>query len=311
MSQHDGPVVHIKTLEPDRDPLRPQAIEWTKYADAVLSQWYDLLSCNPEESQVQQFLELHPAMIPGGSGDIGPGGHHGSQMSAVFRRPTLKGAGRSFEPDFMWVTRSSGLVTPILIEIEKPSKRWFLDNGRPTAHFRDAHDQLNDWRSWFSRDENLALFRSAFLFGDLHADRPLEPQFVLIYGRQSEFELGGGHSHPYDLRHKRDSQRAEGETFMTFDSIRPRYDHANSVTVTMTAASGPRPFAFSPVYGTDAHTGADALTLGDPSEALERSVMMSPERKSYLARRWDHWTQIEQGVRRDHVTLFARSLGRE
>ena len=44
------------------------------------------------------------------------------------------------------MTRSSGLITPILIEIEKPSKRWFKENGRPTAEFRDAHDQLNDWR---------------------------------------------------------------------------------------------------------------------------------------------------------------------
>lgn len=310
MSHNDDPVAQFNTLEPDRDPLRPESMEWTRYADAALAQWYELLSREPEESEVQEFLELHPAMIPGGSGDIGPGGHHGSQMSAVFRRPTLKGAGRSFEPDFMWVTHSSGLVTPILIEIEKPSKRWFLGNGRPTGHFRDAHDQLNDWRSWFSKDENLALFRRTFLFGDRHDDRPLEPQFVLIYGRQSEFELGGGHSNPYDLRHKRDSQRAIGETFMTFDSIRPRYDHANSVTVTMTA-TGPRPFAFSPVYGTDANTGVDALTLGDPAEALLRSVMMSPERKSYLARRWEHWKQVEQGVRRDPVKLLARSLGRE
>lgn len=275
-----------------------------------MAQWYALLSRDPEESEVQQFLELHPAMIPGGSGDIGPGGHHGSQMSAVFRRPTLKGAGRSFEPDFMWVTHSSGLVTPILIEIEKPSKRWFLSNGRPSGHFRDAHDQLNDWRSWFSRDENVALFRKAYLFGDRHANRPLEPQFVLIYGRQSEFEHGGGHSNPDDLRHKRDSQRATGETFMTFDALRPRYDHACSVTVTMTA-TGPRPFAFSPVYATDTGTGSDALTLGDPSEALARSAMMSKERKIYLTRRWSYWKQIEEGVRRNPGSLFARSLGRE
>jgi hypothetical protein len=93
-------------------------------------------------------------MIPGGSGDIGPGGHHGSVMGAVFRQPDLVGGGRVFQPDFMWVTRSTSLVTPILIEIEKPSKRWFRRDGRPTSEFTEAHDQLNDWRSWFARDEN-------------------------------------------------------------------------------------------------------------------------------------------------------------
>lgn len=83
-------------------------------------------------------------MIPGGSGDVGPGGHHGSDLSAVFTQPALTGSGRTLIPDLMWVTRSSGPVTPILIEIEKPSKRWFKENGRPTSAFRDAHDQLND-----------------------------------------------------------------------------------------------------------------------------------------------------------------------
>lgn len=41
----------------------------------------------------------------------------------MFTRPLLNGVGKNFAPDFLWVTRSSGLITPILIEIEKPSKR--------------------------------------------------------------------------------------------------------------------------------------------------------------------------------------------
>ncbi|WP_460783258.1 hypothetical protein [Microbacterium tumbae] len=110
-----------KSPPPDQNPDRPRALGWAEYADKALSDWYKLLSENPEEDAVQEFLELHPAMVPGGSGDIGPGGHHGSDFGAVFRRPKLTGAGRSFEPDFLWVTRSSSLITPILIEIEKPS----------------------------------------------------------------------------------------------------------------------------------------------------------------------------------------------
>jgi len=109
----------------------------------------------------------------------------------------------------MWVTRSTSQITPILVEIEKPSKRWFRRDGRPTSEFTHAHDQLNDWRSWFARDGNKALFREKFLLlSEKHEDRLLEPQYVLIYGRESEFGIGGGHTNPNGLRYKRDHETA-------------------------------------------------------------------------------------------------------
>lgn len=82
--------------------------------------------------------------------------------------------------------------------------------------------------------------------GDTYSDRPLEPQFVLIYGRESEFEPGGGHTNPASLRRKRDSQRGKSEQLMTFDAPRPRFDHAISLTATI-GPNGVRPFAFSPL----------------------------------------------------------------
>ncbi|MGW5180474.1 Shedu anti-phage system protein SduA domain-containing protein [Streptomyces sp. NPDC004082] len=296
---------------PDTDPMRPAALPWDKYSDAALADWYTLLSQEPEEWEIQRFLELHPAMIPGGSGDVGPGGHHGSDAGAVFREPQLIGRGRAFEPDFMWVTRSSGLITPILIEIEKPSKRWFRKDGRPTAEFAQAHDQLNDWRSWFSRDGNQSLFRDKFLFlGEKYTNRPLEPQYVLIYGRESEFGFGGGHLNPDGVRYKRDQQRAKDESFMTFDALRPRYDHSNSMTLTMTA-QGPEVYAFSPVYGTGSHTGEEALVLGDPQVALSRSVMMTDERRAYLGKRWAYWQEHERKKKDDPNGIHFRTLGVE
>jgi len=209
----------------------------------------------------------------------------------------------------MWVTRSTSLITPVLIEIEKPSKRWFQENGRPTADFRDAHDQLNDWRAWFGRDENTALFRRRFLFGDQYVNRQIRPQYLLIYGRRSEFERGGGHQHPGPLRNKRDTQQRADESFMTFDSIRPRFEHRSSVTVSMTA-QGPCPFAFSPVYGTGTHTIDHAPILGNPADALERTVMMSDARKAYLAGRWEYWSGISRKHSDGH-RIGLRAVGLE
>lgn len=273
-------------------------MEWNEYCRITLEKWRILLNKEPEEREVQEFLELHPSMIPGGSGDIGPGGHHGSDLGAVFRRPKLVGSGRTFEPDFMWVTRSTSLITPILIEIEKPSKKWFSGNGRPSGDFNQARDQLNDWRSWFKRDGNQILFRDEFLILDnKYKDRPIEPQFVLIYGRDSEFSHVGGHKNPGELRYKRDQQRAPDETFITFDSLRPRFDHSNSITLTMTS-NGPKLFAFSPVFGTRPGLAEGALLLGDPASALARSEILD-ERRSYLAKRWAYWQNYEIECRSD------------
>lgn len=298
------------TLKPDGDPDRPHAMAFSDYSGTVVREWNILLATDPTERAVQSFLELHPSMIPGGSGDVGPAGHHGSEFSAVFREPELKGDGPSYKPDFMWVTRSTARITPILIEIERPSKEWFKTNGRPTADFRDAHDQLNEWRSWFDRDENVALFRKRFLLGGDYDRRPLDPQFLLIYGRRSEFQPGGGHADPENLLRKRDSQLRRGEAFMTFDSLRPRYDHSNSITITMTA-TGPQPFAFSPVYGTGPHGIEATRLLGDPADAFDRSQMMTLERKAYLRQRWSYWRQVAIEIQDGRRGNGPRSTGLE
>jgi hypothetical protein len=276
-----------------------------------MAEWYALLTRKPEEKDVQEFLELHPAMVPGGSGDVGPGEHHGSDMGAIFRQPTLQGAGRNFTPDFMCVTRSSSLITPVLVEIEKPEKRWFTSTGRPTAHFTEAHDQLAQWRDWFRQDGNSAIFRQRFqLLGDRYPERQLSPQFVLVYGRQSEFERGGGHSDADALNRKRDSIRQPDEKFYTFDSLRPRFDHGQSVVVTM-SAEGPAPFAFSPMFGTGPSIAEGTLLFDDISEALERSVMMTDERREYLRQRWSYWQDTERKRQANPSQMFIRTLGRE
>ena len=97
---------------------------------------------------------------------------------------------------------------------------------------------------------------------------------------------------------------------MTFDALRPRFDHSNSMTLTMTAR-GPEIHAFSPVYGTGTHVGEGALLLGDPHDALDRSVMISDERCAYLAKRWSHWQQRERQKNADPNRVYVRQVGIE
>ncbi|WP_081863827.1 Shedu anti-phage system protein SduA domain-containing protein [Mycetocola saprophilus] len=301
----------FESLKPDNNSARPLPLDWQTYETKAREEWRELLGSDPEENQVQQFLELHPAMVPGGSGDVGPGGHHGSDLGLLFTQPALVGAGDSYVPDFMWVTRSSGLITPILIEIEKPSKLWFTKKGTPTADFSQARDQLNNWRAWFNTEGNRDIFRRKYLFTvDKYEDRPIVPQFLLVYGRESEFGPNSTHNNPKQLRFKRNSQLAADETARSFDSLSPNYNHSQSITAKLTT-KGIVPFAFSPVYSTGPIPSLGIEALNSPDAAFERTVMMTEERKAYLLERWNYWSNIGRETAGASRGLMVREYGLE
>lgn len=271
----------------------PPELTWAQYVELVMGKWRQLLESDPPESAVQKFLEQQPSMVPGGNSKIGRGGNHGSEFRALFTQPELKGLGRNSTPDFMWVTRSTSLITPILIEIEKPSSRWFTKKGDFTQHLTHARGQINDWRSWFSKPDNESIFRKTYLVGDKYNSRPIKPHYLLIYGRQSEFDLSGPHDDPSALRYKRDLEPPPDLTQMTFDSLEPIYDTGDSLTIRRTA-TGLKLVAVSPMYETSGlHTGEEALALGDIRPVLDRTNMMSPARKNHIAERWEYWREVE------------------
>jgi hypothetical protein len=76
-------------------------------------------------------------------------------------------------------------------------------------------------------------------------------------------------------------------------------------------ANGQKIHAFSPVYGTSTGISEGAVVLGDSSEALERSVMMSDERRAYLAQRWTHWQEYELTTKAAIDGPYAREAGIE
>ena len=76
---------------------------------------------------------------------------------AVISQPRLQGVGAR-QPDFMWLGTNSMEFVPVLIEIEKPSKRWFNASGIPSSDFVQAQNQLAQWKSWFGDETNRMLF---------------------------------------------------------------------------------------------------------------------------------------------------------
>lgn len=241
------------TLQSDDSADRPLPTPWDEYASWLTDRWQRLLASDPSERDVQTFLEAHPSLLPGADGDIGPGGHHGPEYNAVIAEPPLKGIERNRFPDFMWITRSTSLITPICIEIERPGKQWFNKSG------------------------------------------------VLIFGRRGEFEHQAGiHATPDRLQKKRDFMARADESFMTFDSLRPREILRDCATIKLTA-SGIRLHRIPPSFTSGPVTRDLVSVARDPRAAISKTELWTEQRKTYVLERWLHWQGLADNPDNDRT----------
>jgi len=273
------------------DGERPAPVEWDDYATWLVDAWSTCLAGATSERQVQEFLEQHPSLLPGATDSAGVLGHHPACWDAVIRQPELKGLGPGRQPDFMWVRRDTAAVRPVLIEIEDPNKHWFNPSNRnPTAETTHALDQLIEWKVWFQDSENRLIFEKRYVPQEFR-HRPLEPQYVLIHGRQSEFdEITSPHESPLYMRRKRDLMRRERELFFTYDQLRPDDEARDYATLTATT-TGFKLDALPPTFATGHNTADLAALIADPALALAQVPLISDARRAFLHERWKYWRQ--------------------
>lgn len=288
----------------DENRDRPHPLDWDEYRDGLLPKWKMLLQSHPAERQVQEFLESHPCLLPGATDSIGPGGHHGASFSAVIRQPPLQGLGPKRVPDFMWVRRDTGAIRPICIEIESPGKSWFNKDRTPTADLTQAIDQITEWKVWFNSPENRLIF--AKTYAPSYSHRPVEPQYVLVFGRNSEFSTGPSkHDDPDYVRLKRDHMLRRDEHFFTYDQLRPAQEAEDYATITNSTYDWSLN-SIPPTFSTGSHITELSRIVSDPSQAITQAELTSPERKAYLLERWRYWRSVALAPE-----PHAYSLGRE
>ncbi|MFC4589338.1 DUF4263 domain-containing protein [Sphaerisporangium corydalis] len=270
-----------------RNPNRPQAVPWEVYEPWLIGQWRNLLQSNPPESLVQEFLEQHPSLLPGAADDVGRG-HHGACWDAVITQPRLKGLGHDRIPDFMWVRSDTATVYVLCIEIEAPGKPWFITGGQSSAELTQALDQLLEWKVWFANPENMLTFRRSYIPAELGYQR-IETQFLLIYGRDSEFRHATSrHEHPDRLRRKRDFIPRDSEFLYTFDQLRPERDAQNCSTISGIQSEF-RMVRMPPTIKTGESTKTLASEISEIESPLEVIPLIGEDRKRYLAQRWKYW----------------------
>lgn len=260
-----------------------------EYGDFLRVEWPLRLDSASNEKTVQSFLEEHPCLLPGGEGGSDSlGGHHGPTPAAVVAEPELPGL-RRLRPDFLWITKTSAALHPVLIEIEDPSKRWFNGRGDPSADLTQARGQLSRWKSWFGQSGHVQLFNDRYVLDPfLVRALPLAPKYILIYGRRSETN-----SKPKANRRRVDD-RPSGVTEMTFDRLVPNHHAMNCVSVAVTTENW-KVKHVPPTFRIGPSNAPDLLHFDGWENAISISSMMPETRKEFLLSRLDYWRDYARG----------------
>ncbi|MBK8595321.1 MAG: DUF4263 domain-containing protein [Holophagales bacterium] len=263
----------------------PPPLGWQDYADGLLVEWHALLSTTPPEREIHRFLERHPSMVPGAftTAGVSESGHF-PEPPGLITEPPLSGLTRRV-PDFLWIAVDSATISPVLIELERPEKRWFTAAGTPSADFTQAQHQLAEWRSWMADPTHQLLFREFFgLHDDYWRRHAFRPIYILIYGRRDEFLERD------DLNRLRRELERPDEFYMTFDRLAPQRNAAEFVCLRIglprqyQVVTWPPVATFSPLL---AERRSHFLGL---AEAIAASERLSAERRQFLAERLPYWT---------------------
>jgi hypothetical protein len=271
-----------------REPPPPWT--WDQYSTWLRKAWSVLLSTmdNSTEGPFVAFLEKHPCLLPGGEGSLSSfGGHHGGWNDTVISQPPLPGITKR-GPDFMWLTKNSLDIIPVLIEIEAPGKPWFRKDGTRSAKLTQALDQLAEWKLHLDNGANRQLLAELYDFpGNWSATYNLVPRLLLIYGRRKEFDL-----RPW-LNQKRYAVRESATDAMTFDRLRPLPGSANAICLkivdrTQVVAAIPPTFRLGPAIAENI-----ALFRGWEN-AISANGQLGDSRKEFLIRRIPYWAEMGQ-----------------
>ena len=159
-------------------------------------------------------------MIPGAfPGMVG----HGGWPGAVITQPPFEGFGHRV-PDFMWISRHSGALEPVLIAIEAPGKGWLVDekNPRQSAELTQALNQFRQWDEWLQNNQEV-FFKTFAIPPEWRARRFL-PRYLLIYGRRGENDAEIAKLRQY-------IHQTTAVTAITYDHLAPLHRQSSYISV--------------------------------------------------------------------------------
>lgn len=272
-------------------------MNWRDYEELILANWDELLNKNPAptEKAIQHFLEKHPSMVPGAFNLIGAESGHHPWLRGLISQPVLP----SFDhhkPDFMWLSKNSATVEPVLIEIEAPDKHWWTKSGQPTAQLTQALDQIAEWKAWFAEPHNIQEFKD--IYGLTREDwrkMNFRPSYLLIFGRRTEA------NRTPNLTAKRSHLAPDDVKIRTYDSLQPNPKASQLVCMKIEndhgqyifkALSVPATLVWKPAFA------SDRALLSGLDHAIDSNEQIPHKRKNFLKQRlhyWSEWSNNQNG----------------
>jgi len=171
-----------------------------------------MLDEGTSEQELQGFLERNTEFIPRQFVQ-----HHGIASDLVLTKLSF---GRDLVSDLAFVSASSKDFWIVLIELEKPTSKFFKQVkgvGQISLHsdFRRGLEQVSKWRSWLSEPSNLDhLYRHEL--GPIvqsHIWRKVVVKYVLVTGRREMYK------DTTQLRSLVKAEERDDFAIMTWDSI--------------------------------------------------------------------------------------------
>jgi hypothetical protein len=280
----------------------PSPLNWEDYQRDTAAKFKTLLESGSGEKQMQTFLEQHPPMVPGAFPEFSG---HGAWPYALITQPPLKGFGHRI-PDFMWITRNSGAVQPVLIEIEDPAKPWLAGKGdpRPSHQLTQALNQIRQWSEWL--EDNHDLFFKAFGIPPEWRQRSFRPIYFLIYGRKEE--------NPRELAKLRQYLHDEKPNLhlLTYDHLSPNRDHDGYLCVKGDGQGKYEVVAMPATARLHPNDPESWKCVSGRQQVIEAHESISEERKRFLVNyvaRCDMWAEAYDDTRQKVLEQAHAELG--
>ena len=126
----------------------------------ILSEYMRLLEQSPvREYVLQTYLTNHPILLNPSYRAVHPQFRLGAEYIADFVVETYDG-------------------NYVLVEIEKPTDRLYLNNGDPSSALTHAEQQVLNWQSWVRQNVAYLRYESNLVMSD--------PEGLVVIGRRSQ-----------------------------------------------------------------------------------------------------------------------------
>lgn len=282
-----------------------------EFESRVLEEYHELLDelteAGGQEQRIHEYFEKRPLLLPGIYG-VHEKTNHGVFGHKIFSKFQLNGGIFRRIPDFLFVTKTSVQLQVVFIEIEDPSKKIFTEKDYFNADFNQAYQQLEDWEQWFQHGTNQTVLRDSLnsvIDHSMMARLPMKAEFVLVYGRRSEYEN-------MNMRIQRLSQKNKAPfKVMSFDRLTCAPYTSDLITVRLDQ-NGAHALQVDERYEYEYTNRATHRNIQRKEEAVIRNEFISQERKDEIVKKIRHLDSLtDEQVNQEQIEKkFKRIKGK-